>query len=109
MKKVCVILGFTTAILSVILSVTPLFKLAVFPVLISFACGLGLLYLTKKTGNKTKVIQYILLLSIIALSLIVYKAIFVKAEVGDVEEFELLEDKSEEDAIDELEDIEIDE
>lgn len=108
MKKLFVILGFIAAILAVILSVTPLFKIAVFPTIIAFLCGLGLLYLTKKKLIKTKAVQYVFLLSVISLSLIIYKSIFQTAEIGNTEELEKLDETSEEDAIKELEDIEID-
>ncbi|MBT8243875.1 MAG: FUSC family protein [Winogradskyella sp.] len=109
MKRLLVILGFITSVLAVILAVTPLFKIAVFPVIAAFLCGLGLLYLTKKKQIKTKAIQYVFLLSIISLGFIIYKSVFYKAEIGDTEELEQREDKSEEDAIELLEDIEIDE
>lgn len=107
MKKIVILLGFITAILAVVLAVTPLFKLAIFPLSIAFLLGLVVFYLSKKDGKKTKTIQYIFLLVIIALSLTIYKGVFTEAEVGDVEELEQREDKSEEDSIELLEDIEI--
>lgn len=109
MKRLVIILGFIASILAVILSVTPLFKIAVFPIIAAFILGGILFYLSKKDKRKTKTLQYIFLLVIIALSLTVYKAIFIEAEIGDVEELEQREDKSEEDSIEILEDLEIDE
>ena len=38
----------------------------------------------------------------------IYKSIFVKTEIGNTEELEQLDESSEEDAIKELEDLEID-
>lgn len=108
MKKLIIILGFIAAILAVILSVTPLFKLALFPIALAFICGIILVYLSNKKGVKTKAIQYIFLLTIISLSFTVYKSVFLEAEVGDVEQLDQLEDKSQEDAIKELEGIDID-
>ncbi|TCK64836.1 hypothetical protein DFQ05_2574 [Winogradskyella wandonensis] len=108
MKNVFVIFGFISSILAVILSITPLYKLALFPVIIAFLCGLGLVFLSRKKQIKTKAIQYIFLLSIIALSFTIYKSIFQKAEVGNTEELEKRDESSEEEAIKELEDIEID-
>ena len=107
MKKIAIILGFITAILAVVLAVTPLFKLAIFPVIIALISGTIIFYLSKKENKKTKIIQYLFLLVIIALSLTIYKAVFTKAEVGDIEELEQREDKSEEDSIELLEGIEI--
>ncbi|GGI57683.1 FUSC family protein [Winogradskyella haliclonae] len=108
MKKLLIILGFISAILSVILSVTPLYKIAVFPIIIAFICGIALLYLAKKKQIKTKAIQYVFLLSIISLSFVIYKSIFQETEVDNTEELEKLDESSEEEAIKELEDLEID-
>ena len=107
MKRLLIILGFITAILSVILAVTPLYKLAVFPIIIALICGIALLYFSKKKQFKTKAIQYVFLLTIISLSFTVYKSVFQKVEVGDTKELEQLDETSEEEAIKELEDIEI--
>ena len=108
MKKVIIILGFLGAILAVVLAVTPLYKLSVFPLLLAFLCGLGLLFLKKKQQLKTKAIQYIFLLCVISLSFTVYKSIFQQVKVENTQEIEKRADESEEDAIRELEDIEID-
>ncbi|RNC86451.1 MAG: FUSC family protein [Winogradskyella sp.] len=107
MKKLLIILGFIASILAVVLAVTPLFKLSVFPIIIAFLCGIALLYFSKKKKFKTKAIQYVFLLTIISLSFTVYKSVFQKAEIGDIKELEQLDETSEEDAIKELEDIEI--
>ena len=108
MKRICIILGFIFAILSVILSVTPLFKLAIIPIILAVLFGIGLLYITKKSKTKTKVIQYIFLLVIISLVLTLYKSIFIEAEVGNTEELEQREEDSKEDSIELLEGLEID-
>lgn len=105
MKKFCIILGFITAVIALILAVTPLYMIALIPLLIAFLCGLGVLFLSKK--EKSKSIRYLIILIIISLSLIVFKAIFQKAEVGNTEELEQLDESSKEEAIKELEDIEI--
>lgn len=93
MKKLLIILGFITAILAVIFAVTPLSNLAIFPVIVAFLCGIGIFWLSKKQEKKTKSIQYIFLLTIIALVLTIYKGVFSNNEVGDVEQ---LEQKAEE-------------
>lgn len=109
MKRLCIIIGFIAAILSVILSVTPLFKIAIFPIVVSILCGLAIFFLSKKDQSKSKSIQYIGLLIIISLAFVVYKAIFTTTEVANVEELEQQQDESKEDAIELLEGIEIDE
>ena len=106
MKRICIIIGFISSILAVILSVTPLFKVAVFPIIIALLSGLGIYFLSKK--SKTKSIQYILLLAIIALTLTIYKSVFNEAKVGDTEQLEQREEESKDDSIELLEGIEID-
>lgn len=109
MKRLLIILGFVSSILAVILAVTPLFKIALFPVIVAVLCGIGIFFISKKANTKTKSIQYIGLLVIIALALLVYKSVFNIATVGNTEELEQLEDDSKEDSIELLEGIEIDE
>ena len=109
MKKIFVILGYIASIFALILAATPLFKIAVFPILVGFVCGLGLLYMSIKTQQKAKTYLSILLLITIAIALLVYKTVFYKAEVADTEAQIIKEDQSEEDAIELLEAIEIDE
>jgi len=109
MKKLLVILGFITALLAIVLSVTPLFKLAYFPALAAVVFGLIALSLYRQNLWTHKNLQLVFLLTLIALSLSTYKSVFVKAEVGNTEELIQKENESEQDAIETLEDIDIDE
>lgn len=108
MKKVVIILGFISAIIAVIVSVTPLYNLAVIPIIIAFISGLILFFLSKKESSKTKTIQYIFLLVIISLSLTIYKGLFHTSEVGDIEQLEQRDEENLEDSKEILEDLEID-
>ena len=109
MKKTLIILGFIGAILGLILSVTPFFKLSIFPIVIAVLCGIGLIVLKNKKQFKTKAIQYVFLVSIIALGFTVYKSIFQNIEIDkdDEKEIEQRDDESKEDAIKELEDLDL--
>lgn len=109
MKKVFIILGFISAILAVILAVTPLSNLAVAPIIVAFIFGLIVLFLSKKQKTKTKTIQYIFLLVIIALGLTIYKSVFSTTEIGDTKQLEQRDEENLEDSKELLEDIEIDE
>ena len=109
MKKLFIILGFTSAVIAVILAVTPLSNLAIIPILLGFICGALILYLSKGEKQKPKSIQYIFLLVIMALSLTIYKGVFVSNEVGDVEQLEQREEENLEDSKEILEGLEIDE
>ncbi|MBO3116524.1 FUSC family protein [Winogradskyella sp. DF17] len=109
MKKLFIILGFISAIIAVLLAVTPLSNLAIIPIVLGFISGLIIIYLNKKEQTKTKSIQYIFLLVIIALALTLYKGLFVSNEVGDIEQLEQREDENLEDSKEILEGLEIDE
>ncbi|WP_338733668.1 FUSC family protein [Mangrovimonas cancribranchiae] len=109
MRKISIILGLTLAILAVILSVLPLSNLAYIPAIIALILGSFSIYLSNKEGKSKKTIQIVFLLSIIALSLAIYKSIFTTIEIGNTEELEKREQQSEQEAIEELEDLDIDE
>lgn len=107
MKKVIIILGFISAIIAVILAVTPLSQIAFIPGIIALVFGIISLYLSKNDSKKT--IQLIFLLTIIALALTTYKSVFNTIEVGNTDELEHKQTESQEQAIEELEGLEIDE
>ncbi|MHA7843148.1 MAG: FUSC family protein [Winogradskyella sp.] len=108
-KKLIIILGFVVAILAVILAVTPLSNLAVIPIIVAYVCGLLIVFMSKKDNTKTKSIQYIFLLVIIALALTIYKSVYYTSEVGDTEQLEQRDEENLEDSKELLEDIDIDE
>lgn len=107
MRRLFIILGFVASILAVVLSVTPLSKIAYIPGIFALIFGLVALYLSRQKQYPKKSIQLIFLLTIIALTITTYKAVFNIAEVGDVESLELKEKESEEKAIEELEDLDL--
>jgi predicted PurR-regulated permease PerM len=109
MKKLFIVLGFIAAILSVVLAVTPLSNLAIFPTIVAFLCGLVIVFMSKKQKTKSKSIQYIFLLVIMALVLTIYKGVFNTSEVGDTEQLEQRAEENLEDSKELLEGIEMDE
>src|SRR5210317_474317 len=109
MKTVFVILGFLASVLSVILAVTPLYKIAFLTAIAALVFGSISLYISNKKQLPKKSIHLVFLLTIIALSLSIYKTLFTTVEVGDTEELIQKEEESEQEAIETLEDIEIDE
>ncbi|WP_460218570.1 FUSC family protein [Psychroserpens sp. MEBiC05023] len=109
MKKLFVIFGFITSILALILAVTPLSKIAYIPAIAALIFGIIALYVSKGNQTSKKSIQLIFLMTIIALALTTYKAVFDKAEVGNTEELQQKEQQIEEDSLNELNDLEIDE
>ncbi|MDP5157564.1 MAG: FUSC family protein [Flaviramulus sp.] len=107
MKKLFTILALIAAILAIILSVLPISNLAFFPAIVSIIFGAVAYYLSKKTGEVKKVIQFIFLLTIMAMSITTYKAIFTETKVASTEALDATEIKLEEEAIEELEDLDI--
>ena len=108
MKTLFKVLGLITAILAVILSVLPLSNLAFIPAIAALVFGLIAFLMARQQQEPRKSIQLIFILTIIALSLATYKSIFNESEVGNTEELQETEQKSEEEAIEELEDLDLD-
>lgn len=94
--------------MAVILSVTPLSKIAYIPAVAALVFGLVAFYYSRQKQYPKKSIQLIFLLTIISLSITTYKAVFTVVEVANVEGLELKEKESEEKAIEELEGLDID-
>jgi thiol:disulfide interchange protein len=102
------ILGLISAILAVILSVLPLSNMTFIPALAALVFGLIAFMLARQQQEPRKSIQLIFILTILALSLATYKFIFNESEVGNTEELKQTEEKSQEEAIEELEELDID-
>ncbi|MFH4965527.1 FUSC family protein [Gaetbulibacter sp. M235] len=108
MKRLFTILALTAAIISVILSVLPVSNLAILPAIASLIFGLIAFYLSKKTGEVKKIIQFTFLLTIISLAITTYKAVFTKTEVTNNTELKEKETESKENAIEDLEELDLD-
>jgi predicted membrane protein len=108
MKKAFTILAIIASFLAIILAVLPVSNLAIIPAIIALIFGLIAFYLSKKSGHVKKIIQFTLFLSIISISIVVYKALFTATEIGNTEKLIEKEKESEEEAIEELEGLELD-
>ena len=107
MRRFFIVLGLVAAVLALILAVTPLSKLAYIPSLAALIFGLIAFYFSKQKQLPKKAVQLIFLLTIIALSLTTYKAIFNTVELGDTEELKLKEEASIEDSKEILEELDL--
>lgn len=105
MKRLFVILGFIAAILALILAVTPLSKIAFIPSAAALICGIAALAIKKGVHSSKRSIQLMFLMTIIALAVTTYKAVFNTAEVGDTEQLEQKEEQLEEESLKDLEDM----
>ncbi|MEO6347643.1 MAG: FUSC family protein [Aquaticitalea sp.] len=107
MRRLFIILGFIASILAVILSVTPFSKIAFIPAVVAAIFGLIAFYISRQKQYPKKSIQLIFLLTVISLTITTYKAVFTVVEVGNVEGLQLKEKESEENAIEELEGLDL--
>jgi membrane-bound ClpP family serine protease len=108
MKKLFLILGFITAILALILAVTPLFNIAFIPAIAGLVFGILTLLISKDEQRYKKSIQLVFLMTIIALAVTTYKAVYTESEVGNTDKMEQKEEQRDEESIEELEGLEID-
>ena len=107
MKQLLIILGVISAVLAVIFSVLPISNLAFIPAIFAFILGLVAFYYYKEGDRPKKIIQYVFLLVIIAITIATYKSVFNVSEVNNIEEFQEKEDESVEEPIEELEGLDI--
>jgi predicted membrane protein len=107
MKRLFTILAVIASFIAIILSVLPASNLSIFPSVSALIFGLIAFYLSKKTGQVKKIIQFSFLLTVMALGITTYKAIFSTTEVGNTEALVEKEAESKEEAIEELEELDI--
>lgn len=107
MKRIFTILAIIASVLAIIFSVLPISNLAVFPAASALVFGGIAFYLSKKAGEVKKIIQFTFLLTTCALAITTYKAFFIKTEVANTEILNEKEAQFEEEAIEELEDLDI--
>ena len=108
MRSLFIILGFIAAVLAVVLAVTPLSQIAYLPAIAALIFGGIAFFFSKRDKAPKKSVHLIFLLTTISLVLTTYKAVFTTAEVGNLEELELLEDASIKDSKDQLEELDLD-
>ena len=109
MKKIVSIFAFISAILALILSLLPIFIIAYIPAAIGVICAFILWKINQKDTTKPTSLKVLAVLLFISLSIISYKVFFTKSEVTDTKKIEQKEQQSEEEAIEELEGLELEE
>lgn len=107
MKKLFTILAVIASAITLLLAVLPVSNLAIFPGILALLFGFMAFYLSKKSGTTTKVIPFAFYLTIAALAITTFKAFFVETEVANTEILDAKEIQLEEEAIEELENLEI--
>lgn len=103
MRRLFVILGLTTSILAVALSVTRYSNISYIPALAALIFGLVAFYLSRQKQYPKKSIQLIFMLTIISLSITTYKVVFDDGKVNGEDGLELKEAEPIEQSLQELE------
>jgi predicted tellurium resistance membrane protein TerC len=107
MRLIVTVLAVLAAILGLALSILPFGNIALIPIITAFILGFVAFKMAQKEGKNTKFVKVIFLITIVALVTSIYRTITDENVVeNDVETIEK-EQQSEEDAIEELEGIEI--
>ena len=107
MRLLLVILSIIAAILGLALSILPFGAIALIPIIAAFIFGLLAFRMSK--GKNTNIIKGVFFVTIVALGISIYRTVFEENVVeNDVETIEK-EKQSEEDAIKELDELEIEE
>ena len=107
MKILLTIIGFLGAILGLTLSILPFGNIALIPIIIAFVSGVLLLKMIKKEQANSLSVKLIFLITIIGLGMTIYRAIFDENVVEDDIETINRDQQSEDEALEELEDIDI--
>ena len=109
MKLALSIIALILALLGITLSILPFGNLAFAPIIGAFVFGLLAFRASRGDNQKTGLIKFIFLITIIALGITIYRAIFDENIIEEDIESIQNEEESLEDAKKELEDIDIDE
>lgn len=107
MKKAFTILAVIASFLAIIIAVLPISNLTILPSIVAIVFGVTAFFLAKKDGQPKKIIQFTFLLTMVALSISGYKAFFTTTKVDNTDVIDAKEIQFEEEAIQELEGLEI--
>lgn len=107
MRILITTLAIIAASLGLVLSILPFGAIALIPIVIAFILGFIAFKMAQKDGANTKLVKVIFLTTIIALVLSIYRTVIEDNVVeNDIETIEK-EKQSQEDALEELEDLDI--
>ncbi|MCK0109424.1 FUSC family protein [Flavobacteriaceae bacterium S0825] len=107
MRILITTLAIIAASLGLVLSILPFGAIALIPIVIAFILGFIAFKMAQKDGVNTKLVKVVFLITIIALVLSIYRTVIEDNVVeNDIETIEK-EKQSQEDALEELEDLDI--
>ena len=107
MRQLFIILSLILALLGLTLSILPFGTIALFPIIAAFILGFLAFRISKKEQKSTTIIKIIFLITIVSLCMSIYRSVFENNIIeNDIETIEK-EKQSEQEAIEELEEIDI--
>ena len=107
MRLIITTLAIIAAILGLALTILPFGNIALIPIIAAFILGFVAFKMAQKEGKNTKLVKVVFLVTIVALGLSVYRSVFDENVVEEDIETINRDKASEEEAINELDDIEI--
>lgn len=106
MRLTLIIISIISAIIGLALSILPFGSIAILPIVVSFISGLIAFKISQKENKSTNIVKGVFLIVIISLGLTVYNSLSANEIIEDSESI-TKENQSDEDAIEELESLEI--
>ena len=107
MKLLLTIVGLLSALLGLALSILPFGNIALIPIVIAFISGVLLIRILRKDQGNTLSAKLIFLIAIIGLGMTIYRVIFDENVVEDDIEIINRDQQSEDEALKELEGIDL--
>ncbi|NCT10957.1 MAG: FUSC family protein, partial [Flavobacteriia bacterium] len=102
MKKLVTIIAFISAIIALIFSLLPIYIIAYYPAIVAVLFCVILWKINQKSNTKSTTFKVLVFLIIASLSITSYRVFFTTSEVSDTKNIQQKEQKSEEEAIEEL-------
>lgn len=106
MRLLTTVLSIILAIIGLVLSILPFGYIALIPIISAFIFGFIAFKLSQKEGKNTTIVKIVFVVVIISLCLSIYNALKPNEIIVDEQTLEL-EKQSDEETLEELEDIEI--
>ncbi|EGV43850.1 FUSC family protein [Bizionia argentinensis JUB59] len=107
MRTLFIIFTVIAAVLALVLSILPLSNLAFILAGIAIIFGVIAFHLSNKQDKPNHTVKLAFLLTIIAISFSTYKALFNSLEVGNTEQLQETDKKSEIEALEKLKDLDL--
>lgn len=106
MKLLTSIIAIIGMLITIAFTVFPVGNLTIFPALITILCGNVLLNIYKKEGNNTLFPKIVIGIAAVGAIISICRSVLITDTIATDESFEIRQEKSNEDAVKELEELE---